>query len=226
MKKLLVLTCLTSSLVLIACAPVLIGSAAVGGTAVAVDRRSVGDVTNDGVIETKTSVQLAQANFSSSHITVTAYEGRVVLTGEVGSEDDKEKAGEIVKSINGVTSVYNELAVMNNVPFTTRMNDSLTASKVRAALLDNKDVTLTSLKVTVDRGIVYLMGTVTQREADIITAVAAKVPGVVKVVTLMEIITPEELERRKLIKENPSAVTEKTEVQTGAETIPINQIVN
>lgn len=222
MKKLLVLTCLTSSLVLSACAPVLIGSAAVGGTAVAVDRRSVGDVTNDGVIETKTSVQLAQANFSSSHITVTAYEGRVLLTGEVGSEDDKEKAGEIVKSINGVTSVYNELAVMNNVPFTTRMNDSLTASKVRAALLDNKDVTLTSLKVTVDRGIVYLMGTVTQREADIITAVAAKVPGVVKVVTLMEIITPEELERRKLIKENPSAVTEKTEVQTGAETIPIN----
>ncbi len=56
------------------------------------------------------------------------------------------------------------------------MNDSLTASKVRAALLDNKDVTLTSLKVTVDRGIAYLMGTVTQREADIITAVAAKVP--------------------------------------------------
>ena len=210
MKKLLVLTCLTSSLVLSACAPVLIGSAAVGGTAVAVDRRSVGDVTNDGVIETKASVQLAQANFSSSHITVTAYEGRVLL------------AGEIVKSINGVTSVYNELAVMNNVPFTTRMNDSLTASKVRAALLDNKDVTLTSLKVTVDRGIAYLMGTVTQREADIITAVAAKVPGVVKVVTLMEIITPEELERRKLIKENPSAVTEKTEVQTGAETIPIN----
>ena len=101
-------------------------------------------------------------------------------------------------------------------------SDSLTASKVRAALLDNKDVTLTSLKVTVDRGIAYLMGTVTQREADIITAVAAKVPGVVKVVTLMEIITPEELERRKLIKENPSAVTEKTEVQTGAETIPIN----
>ncbi len=222
MKKLLVLTCLTSSLVLSGCAPVLIGSAAVGGTAVAVDRRSVGDVTNDGVIETKTSVQLAQANFSSSHITVTAYEGRVLLTGEVGSEDDKEKAGEIVKSINGVTSVYNELAVMNNVPFTTRMNDSLTASKVRAALLDNKDVTLTSLKVTVDRGIAYLMGTVTQHEADIITAVTAKVPGVVKVVTLMEIITPEELERRKLIKENPSAVTEKTEVQTGAETIPIN----
>ena len=105
MKKLLVLTCLTSSLVLSACAPVLIGSAAVGGTAVAVDRRSVGDVTNDGVIETKASVQLAQANFSSSHITVTAYEGRVLLTGEVGSEDDKEKAGEIVKSINGVTSV-------------------------------------------------------------------------------------------------------------------------
>ena len=106
MKKLLVLTCLSSSLVLCGWPPILIGSAAVGGTAVAVDRRTVGDVTNDGVIETKASVQLARANFSSSHITVTAYEGRVLLTGEVGSEDDKEKAGEIVKSINGVTTVF------------------------------------------------------------------------------------------------------------------------
>lgn len=224
MKKLLVLTCLSSSLVLCGCAPILIGSAAVGGTAVAVDRRTVGDVTNDGVIETKASVQLARANFSSSHITVTAYEGRVLLTGEVGSEDDKEKAGEIVKSINGVTTVFNELAVMNNVPFTTRMNDSLTASKVRAALLDNKDVTLTSLKVTVDRGIAYLMGTVTKQEADIITAITAKVPGVVKVVTLMEIISPEELAKRKINIQSSSPaspVTETVEVQSGAETIPI-----
>ena len=147
-----------------------------------------------------------------------------MLTGEVGSEDDKEKAGEIVKSINGVTTVFNELAVMNNVPFTTRMNDSLTASKVRAALLDNKDVTLTSLKVTVDRGIAYLMGTVTKQEADIITAITAKVPGVVKVVTLMEIISPEELAKRKLNLQSSSPaspVTETVEVQSGAETIPI-----
>ncbi len=117
MKKLLVLTCLTSSLVLSACAPVLIGSAAVGGTAVAVDRRSVGDVTNDGVIETKASVQLARGKFLfQSYYGYGLRRKRVLLTGEVGSEDDKEKAGEIVKSINGVTSVYNELAVMNNVP--------------------------------------------------------------------------------------------------------------
>lgn len=222
MKKLFVLTCLASSVLLSGCAPVLIGSAAVGSTAVAVDRRTVGDVTNDGLIETKASLQLAQANFSSSHITVTSYEGRVLLTGEVGSEDDKEKAGEIVKSINGVSTVFNELAVMNNASLTTRMNDSLIASKIRAALLDNKDVTLTSLKVTVDRGIAYLIGTVTQQEANIITAITAKVSGVTQVVSLLEIISPEELARRKLISQKTSEVNEKTEEQSSAETIPVN----
>ena len=79
------------------------------------------------------------------------------------------------------------------------MNDSITASKVRAALLDNKQVTLTSVKVVVDRGICYLLGTVTQTESEIISKIASRVPGVVQVVRLFTIITPEELEKRRLI---------------------------
>ena len=152
-KKLLLVSAAFSVAVLTGCAPVLIGSAAMTGASVAADRRSAGAVANDGLIETKSALHLSQTNFSSSHITTTSYEGNVLLSGEVGTEDDKEKAAQIVKSINEVNTVYNELAVMPNSSFTSRMSDSITASKIRAALLDNKQVTLTSLKVVVERGV-------------------------------------------------------------------------
>lgn len=190
---------LGSSLLLTACAPVVIGSAAVTGVSVAADRRSAGAVANDGLIEAKSAMHLSQTNFKSSHITTTSYEGNVLLSGEIDSEESKAKATEIVRSVNEVNTVYNELKVGENSSLTTRMNDSITASKVRAALLDNKQVTLTSVKVVVDRGICYLMGSVTQQESDIISKIASRVPGVVQVVRLFNIITGEELDKRKLI---------------------------
>jgi len=216
-SRIAILLFVTSSLLMsTACAPVLIGSAAVTGVSVAADRRSAGAVANDGVIEAKSAMHLSQTNFASSHITTTSYEGNVLLSGEIDSEASKQKATEIVKSINEVNKVYNELAVQANSSLTTRMNDSITASKVRAALLDNKQVTLTSIKVVVDRGICYLLGTVTQTEAEIISKIASRV----QVVRLFTIITPEELEKRQLIdsklQQNEAAeVTEGTTEENG-----------
>lgn len=215
-SRIAIFLCVTSSLLMsTACAPVLIGSAAVTGVSVAADRRSAVAVANDGVIEAKSAMHLSQTNFASSHITTTSYEGNVLLSGEIDSEASKQKATEIVKSINEVNKVYNELAVQPNSSLTTRMNDSITASKVRAALLDNKQVTLTSIKVVVDRGICYLLGTVTQTEAEIISKIASRVPGVVQVVRLFTIITPEELEKRKLI-DSKLQQNEAAEVTDGA----------
>lgn len=215
-SRIAIFLCVTSSLLMsTACAPVLIGSAAVTGVSVAADRRSAGAVANDGVIEAKSAMHQSQTNFASSHITTTSYEGNVLLSGEIDSEASKQKATEIVKSINEVNKVYNELAVQPNSSLTTRMNDSITASKVRAALLDNKQVTLTSIKVVVDRGICYLLGTVTQTEAEIISKIASRVPGVVQVVRLFTIITPEELEKRKLI-DSKLQQNEAAEVTDGA----------
>lgn len=215
-SRIAIFLCVTSSLLMsTACAPVLIGSAAVTGVSVAADRRSAGAVANDGVIEAKSAMHLSQTNFASSHITTTSYEGNVLLSGEIDSEASKQNATEIVKSINEVNKVYNELAVQPNSSLTTRMNDSITASKVRAALLDNKQVTLTSIKVVVDRGICYLLGTVTQTEAEIISKIASRVPGVVQVVRLFTIITPEELEKRKLI-DSKLQQNEAAEVTDGA----------
>lgn len=230
-KKLLLVSAAFSVAVLTGCAPVLIGSAAMTGASVAADRRSAGAVANDGLIETKSALYLSQTNFSSSHITTTSYEGNVLLSGEVGTEDDKEKAAQIVKSINEVNTVYNELAVMPNSSFTSRMSDSITASKIRAALLDNKQVTLTSLKVVVERGVAYLIGAVTQQEAEIIGKIASKVQGVTRVVCLFTILTPEELEKRKLITNDGSSTVESgsglesdssSSYSTGAQSTPIN----
>lgn len=189
-----------SALLLSGCAPVLVGSAAIGTTSVVADRRTAGDVANDNVIEAKAALQLAQSNFSSSHITCTSFEGTVLLTGEVGTEEDKLKAGEIASAINGVNLVYNELAVMPNNSLSGKLNDTVLASKVRAALVDNKQVTITAVKVVVDRNICYLMGAVTSQEAEIISIVASKVPGIVRVVKLFKIISAEELDRRTVFK--------------------------
>lgn len=114
-SRIAIFLCVTSSLLMsTACAPVLIGSAAVTGVSVAADRRSAGAVANDGVIEAKSAMHLSQTNFASSHITTTSYEGNVLLSGEIDSEASKQKATEIVKSINEVNKVYNELAVQPN----------------------------------------------------------------------------------------------------------------
>lgn len=105
-SRIAILLFVTSSLLMsTACAPVLIGSAAVTGVSVAADRRSAGAVANDGVIEAKSAMHLSQTNFASSHITTTSYEGNVLLSGEIDSEASKQKATEIVKSINEVNKV-------------------------------------------------------------------------------------------------------------------------
>lgn len=187
---------------LVACAPVLIGTAAVGTTSVAVDRRSAGDVANDSLIETKAALHLTQTAFVSSHITTTSFEGNVLLSGEIGSETDKEKAGEIVQSIYEVNQVFNELKVMPNASLTSRMSDSVTAGKVRAALVDNKDITLTSLKVVVEQGTCYLLGSVTNAESEKIATTASKVSGVQQVVKLFKIISEEELKKRTVARKS------------------------
>jgi osmotically-inducible protein OsmY len=193
-----------TSAVLSGCAPILIGQAAYTTSSVLLDRRSAGAVANDGLIETKATLHLSQSNFTSSHITATSYEGNVLLSGEIGKDDEKEKAEEIVKSINEVERVYNHLVVGPNVSLSTRMSDSVTAGKVRASLIDKKGISINSVKVVVDDGVCYILGVVTEEEAAKIAQVASRVEGVKKVVKLFTIITPEELKRRELSNEQNS----------------------
>jgi osmotically-inducible protein OsmY len=99
----------------------------------------------------------------------------------------------IAREGENVREVVNELQVRELSPAPVRNNDIAISAKVRAALLEAKDVPLGAVKVTTERGIVYLLGRVTQEEGDAAARVASRVSGVNKVVKVFDYLTPEEL---------------------------------
>jgi osmotically-inducible protein OsmY len=119
----------------------------------------------------------------------------VLITGEVPNDAARQQVEQIVSRVENVRSVVNELAVLGNTTLAQRSNDVLITGKVRASLVDAKDLFAGAFKVVTERGTTYLMGRVTQREADRATAIARTVSGVQKVVRIFEIITEEELRR-------------------------------
>ena len=177
-------------------APLVIGGAAVTTTTVMTDRRTTGTIVSDEVVEKRIAYDVSQALKNKPyHINVTAYEGRVLLSGEATSLEDRRKAEEIaVKSLD-VQGVINEIAVMDPSSVSTR-SDTVLATKVRTSIIGNSTISLNQMKVAVERGIVYLMGVVTREEAQTAAQTAAKVSGVQKVVTCFSIATREEIDHR------------------------------
>ena len=178
-----------------ACAPLAVGGAALTGAMVVGDRRSSGAQLDDQGIELRAANRLRDQMGSRARISVTSYNRRALLTGEVANTRDKELAETIVKQVDNVAIVHNELDVANSPTFTEKGEDILLTGKVKAALLDTKQVSSNAFKVVSERGTVFLMGRVTQREADIATQVARTTKGAQRVVRLLEIISEEELAR-------------------------------
>ena len=190
-----VLSLAAAAATLSACAPLAVGGAALTGAMVVGDRRSSGAQLDDQGIELRAANRLRDQMGSRARISVTSYNRRALLTGEVANARDKELAETIVKQVENVAVVNNELDVANSPTFTEKAEDSLLTGKVKAALLDTKQVSTNSFKVVSERGTVFLMGRVTQREADIATQVARTTKGAQRVVRLLEIISEEELAR-------------------------------
>ena len=190
-----VLSLAAAAATLSACAPLAVGGAALTGAMVVGDRRSSGAQLDDQGIELRAANRLRDQMGSRARISVTSYNRRALLTGEVANTRDKELAETIVKQVDNVTIVHNELDVANSPTFTEKAEDSLLTGKVKASLLDTKQVSTNAFKVVTERGTVFLMGRVTQREADIATQVARTTKGVQRVVRVLEIITEEELAR-------------------------------
>lgn len=176
------------------CAPLLIGGAAVG-TLVAVDRRTTGSQLEDETIELRAKSRLSELLGSRAHINVTSYNRQVLLTGEVPDAATKQLAEQTVAKVDNVRSVVNELGVMSASTLTQRGTDVYITGKIRASLVDAKDLTATAFKVVTERGAVFLMGRVTQRESERATAVVRQISGVNRVVRVFEIISEEELAR-------------------------------
>lgn len=187
---------LVGSIVLSGCVPLMIGGA-VGTTAfVTTDRRTVGAQMADNVMEQRISYEITQAIKSGLHLTVTSYNQRVLLTGEVSTETDKQLAQKIAQRSLEVKSVVNELKVGPENSITQRLSDSTLANKVRSYLVGTKDVSLNQMKVTVNNSTVYLMGLVTAQEAQLAANVASRISGVHAVVKVFEVISEQEVERR------------------------------
>lgn len=184
-----------SSLVgLSACAPVVLGGAYMG-TLVATDRRTSGSQLEDEGIELRANSRIRENVGERVHVNIVSYNRRVLLIGEVPTAQDKQLVEKIVQGVDNVREVVNELAVMGNSSFTQRSSDTIVTGKVKANLLDAKDLFANAFKIVTERGTVYVMGRVTEREAKRGTEVISGTSGVQRVVRLLEIISEEELAR-------------------------------
>lgn len=184
---------LAATTLMSACAPLLIGGAMASGALMYTDRRTSGAQLEDQAIELKAGPRLKEALGERAHLNVTSYNRLVLITGEVASEADREAAQKAIAGIENVRSTVNEAAVMGLSSLTARSNDTLLTSKVKAAFIDNGNIQANAVKVITERGTVYLMGRVTDKEAVKAAEVASTVSGVQKVVRVFEIISEDEL---------------------------------
>jgi osmotically-inducible protein OsmY len=191
LATLLLAAALTTSLS--GCVGMLVGGAMVGTTFAMSDRRTFGAQTEDKAIAVKGDVRLPNIVGDAGHVNVNSFNRRVLLTGEVRDEAMKAAVQAEMAGVAGVKSVANELQIASPSSFTSRSNDTLITTKVKASLIDMRDISANSFKVVTENSVVYLMGRVTQREGNIASDVARGVGGVQKVVKLFEYINDQDL---------------------------------
>jgi osmotically-inducible protein OsmY len=175
------------------CAPLLLGGAMVGTGMVVTDRRTSGTQVEDQAIELKAATRLRELLGDRGHINVTSYNRLVLITGEVPSDADRTAVDDAIARVENVRSTVNELAVMGASSLGARSNDTILTSKVKATFIDAKDVQANAVKVVAERGVVYLMGRLTEKEAGRAASLARSVSGVAKVVRVVEVISEAEL---------------------------------
>ena len=187
------LSALAAASLLSGCAPLLLGGAAFGTAMMVTDRRTSGAQVDDQAIELKSINRINEVIGDRGRASVTSFNRLVLITGEVPSETDKANVEQSLSRIENVRAIVNELAIGPGASLGTRSNDTLLTSKVKASLIDAKDLQVNAFKVVTERGIVYLMGRVTEREANRASDVARGISGVQKVVRVFEVISEAEL---------------------------------
>ncbi len=203
-----------------ACAPLIVGGMAVGAM-VAVDRRTSGAQLEDEGIELRASARLRDALGDRSHFNITSYNRQVLLTGEVPNEQLRQNAEQVISRVDNVKGVVNDLAVLPASTLGQRSADTLITGKVKASLVDDRELFVGAYKVVTERGVVYLMGRVTQREADKATQIARTISGVVRVVRVFEIITDDELRRLAPSPGTPAPVSTQTPAPVAPAVAPV-----
>ena len=175
------------------CAPLVVGGAMVGGALVAADRRSVGIQVEDEAIESRINRAIAErVPRESANVTVTSYNRRVLLTGEATTAPVREQIEALAKGAENVRAVENDIFVAPLTTMAQRNNDLAIAARLQAALLADPAVPSTAIETVTQRGIVYLMGRVTEAEGEAAARVAARVQGVQRVVKVFDFLNEAE----------------------------------
>ncbi|MCF8178350.1 MAG: BON domain-containing protein [Sulfuritalea sp.] len=197
---------------LLLCVPVLagcVGAAAVGvgtGALMLTDRRNSETFVSDEGMELRASSRINEKYGDKAHVNVISYNRMILLTGEVPSEAIKADVEKIASSVPNVKAITNELAVAGPSGFGGRGNDAYITSKIKARFVDHDKFAANHVKVVTEAGVVFLLGLVTQTEANDAVEIARTTGGVQKVVRVFEIISP--AQARAL--ENPPPAQQKS----------------
>uniref|UniRef100_UPI00057857AF division/outer membrane stress-associated lipid-binding lipoprotein n=2 Tax=Yersinia pestis TaxID=632 RepID=UPI00057857AF len=156
----------------------------------ATDPRTIGTQVDDGTLEARVVNALSKDKEikSQTRFVVTAYQGKVLLTGQTPSAELSNRAKQIASGVDGVTEVYNEMRLGKPVDLSTASMDTWITTKVRSQLLTSDSVKSSNVKVTTENGEVFLLGLVTQQEAQSAAQIASKVSGVKHVTTAFTIV--------------------------------------
>lgn len=200
------LSTLVMCLGLASCAAPLMFGGVIGGAMVASDRRSAGIQLEDETIEQRSATAMRENFGSKEHINITSYNRQVLITGEVSNDTVRRQVESLVSRVENVRAVVNELAIGAASSTSDRASDALLVAKVKASMVDTEDVFANVFKVVGERGTVYLMGRVTQREAKRATDVVRGVSGVKRVVRVFEYITEDELRAMQPKRSNSESV--------------------
>lgn len=189
-----------------ACAPLIVAGVVAGTAVVATDRRTTGTLVDDQTIQLRVSNELSSAlkGKGDLHISVNSFERRVLLTGEVPTEEVKAEAGAIAARSLNVRAVNNELTIAPPSTLGQRTNDTALSGKVRAAFVNTREIAFNSVEIVTERGIVYLLGVVTEKEGEVAAYVASRVGGVYQVVKVFDYASAEEVQRRRAAVAQPA----------------------
>jgi osmotically-inducible protein OsmY len=187
------LSTLVMCLGLASCAAPLMFGGVLGTAMVASDRRTTGIQVEDEGIEQRSASAIRENFGSKEHINITSYNRQVLITGEVSNDTVRRQVEQLIGQVQNVRAVVNELAIGPASSFGDRSSDTVLVGKVKAAMVDSEDVFANVFKVVGERGTIYLMGRVTQREGQRATDVVRGVSGVKRVVRVFEYITEDEL---------------------------------
>lgn len=176
--------------------------AIVAGTAAGVmsahDRRSTGTQADDESLEWKAADAIPAKFRNAAHVNVTAYNRRLLLTGEVPGDEARSEIEAAARGLQGVREVYNELVVAAPSSLSVRSRDSFVTSKVKARLVDSQKISANHVKVVTENGHTYLMGIVSAYEGKVAVQVARTTDGVRKVVNVLEVLPDADIKRLDL----------------------------